>query len=472
MKRQMKSTGSGFAISDRRVITNAHCVADATSVMVRKHGSAEKILAKVEHVGHECDLAILTVQDDKFWEGIQPLELGGVPHLQDSVQVVGYPTGGDAICVTSGVVSRVEVQTYTHANGSLLAIQIDAAINSGNSGGPALRNGEVIGVAFETLKNADNIGYIIPTPVVRHFLEDIKRNGTYSGFPSLGCYWQAIESDFLRKSVQLPPGKTGVFVNKIQPLAAAKAALSPGDVLLSVNGVTIASDGTIPFRKAERVGFRYLISERFCGEVVKVGVLRNGKEMEVDVELSLVKPLVPVHLFDVFPSYYIFGGLVFVVLSQPYLRNEYGKDWETKAPVKLCALALDGELNQPDQHVVLLSQVLASEINVGYQLNMGNIVLSEFNGVKINNIKQLAALVESNNEPFAKFLLENEKVIVLDTAIAKSQTPNILRQHAIPAAMSVDIYEGLQPKKPMEDGMHTDKALEAQSSAREQAAFA
>ena len=100
-----------------------------------------------------------------------PLKLGGVPALQESVLVMGYPTGGDNTSVTSGVVSRVEVTQYVHAASHLMALQIDAAINAGHSGGPALKGDDVVvGVAFQNLPSADNIGYIIPTPVVNRFL--------------------------------------------------------------------------------------------------------------------------------------------------------------------------------------------------------------------------------------------------------------------------------------------------------------
>jgi S1-C subfamily serine protease len=106
------STGSGFAVEGRRLVTNAHCVADSTHCQVRKHGEAVKFTAKVAAVSHECDLALLTVEDDAFWEGLEALPLGEIPQLQDAVTVVGYPTGGDNISVTGGVVSRVDFQQY------------------------------------------------------------------------------------------------------------------------------------------------------------------------------------------------------------------------------------------------------------------------------------------------------------------------------------------------------------------------
>lgn len=114
MQRQTQSTSSGFVISGRRIITNAHSVEHFTVVSVKKRGSDRKFIAKVLAIGNECDLALLTVEDDDFWVDIEPLTFGSLPELQASVIVVGYPIGGENISVTAGVVSRVEIQEYTH----------------------------------------------------------------------------------------------------------------------------------------------------------------------------------------------------------------------------------------------------------------------------------------------------------------------------------------------------------------------
>lgn len=157
-KSQRESMGSGFVIHGRKILTNAHVVADHSFVLVRKHGSPNKYRAQVKAVGHECDLALLIVDSHEFWDGMLPLEFGDIPFLQQAVAVVGYPQGGDTISVTKGVVSRVEPTQYVHGASQLMAIQIDAAINPGNSGGPAIMGNKVAGVAFQNLSGAENIG--------------------------------------------------------------------------------------------------------------------------------------------------------------------------------------------------------------------------------------------------------------------------------------------------------------------------
>eukprot|EP00798_Chlamydomonas_sp_ICE-L_P005850 gene5850-6136_t len=174
----MSSTSSGFVVSEggkMYLLTNAHSVEYFTQVKVKRRGDDRKFLAQVKSIGVDCDVALLDVESEEFWEGVEPLQFGPLPRLQDAVAVVGYPIGGDTQSVTAGVVSRIEVTDYSHGSTDLLAIQIDAAINGGNSGGPALVGEDV-----------ENVGYVIPALVVNHFLTDYERTGSFSGFPSIG----------------------------------------------------------------------------------------------------------------------------------------------------------------------------------------------------------------------------------------------------------------------------------------------
>jgi S1-C subfamily serine protease len=158
---------------------------------------AKKYTARVETVSHECDLAVLRVDDDAFFSGVQPLALGDLPRMGDKVAVYGFPKGGDELCITEGVVSRVEYQYYAHSRAYLLACQIDAAINPGSSGGPVVRDGKIVGVAFQSLRSGDNIGYMVPVPRIQHFLKTLSMENTmvYRVWPSRYRRWKIRASD-------------------------------------------------------------------------------------------------------------------------------------------------------------------------------------------------------------------------------------------------------------------------------------
>ncbi|KAJ4826324.1 Protease Do-like 9 [Turnera subulata] len=440
-KRQYSSSSSGFVIGGRRVLTNAHSVEHYTQVKLKKRGSDTKYLATVLAIGTECDIALLTVSDDEFWEGVSPVDFGELPALQDAVTVVGYPIGGDTISVTSGVVSRIEILSYVHGSTELLGLQIDAAINSGNSGGPAFNDkGECVGIAFQSLKHddAENIGYVIPTPVIKHFIRDYEKSGAYTGFPLLGIEWQKMENPDLRTAMGMKTDQKGVRIRRIDPTAPESKVLKPSDIILSFDGVDIANDGTVPFRHGERIGFSYLISQKYTGDSAAIKVLRNSETLNFDIKLSTHRRLIPPHVKGKPPSYYIIAGFVFTTVSVPYLRSEYGKEYEYEAPVKLLDKLLHSMPQSPDEQLVVVSQVLVADINIGYEDIVNTQVLA-FNGKPVKNLKSLANMVENCNDEFLKFDLEYDQIVVLRTKTAKEATVDILTTHCIPSAMSEDL---------------------------------
>ena len=206
------STGSAVVIGPGLLLTGAHVVANATFLQVQKLSHPDKAIARVRAVSHDCDLALLEViEPPGFLDDIEPAEVGDMPRLRDEVAVVGYPVGGEEISITEGVVSRIEVQRYSHSQRHLLAVTVDAAINAGNSGGPVFGDGKVVGIAFQKLTGVDNIGEMVPPPIIRAFLEGVK-TGKSPEIPALGITTQNLENPLLRKQLGLAESERGVVV--------------------------------------------------------------------------------------------------------------------------------------------------------------------------------------------------------------------------------------------------------------------
>ena len=144
--KQQAHTGTGFAIDNRRIMTNTHVADNCLRIRLKKHGSSKRYAAKCVALSPDVDLALVEVTEDadEFWSDIVPVHFNReLPYLQSLVNVIGYPAGGNTICVTEGVISRVDCSNYRDSQGasfanpgSAIRIQIDAAINPGNSGGP------------------------------------------------------------------------------------------------------------------------------------------------------------------------------------------------------------------------------------------------------------------------------------------------------------------------------------------------
>ncbi|KAI3460841.1 hypothetical protein Pfo_017504 [Paulownia fortunei] len=448
-QRQYTSTGSAFMIGEGKLLTNAHCVEHDTQVKVKRRGDDTKYVAKVLARGVECDIALLSVESKEFWEGAEPLHLGKLPNLQDAVTVVGYPLGGETISVSKGVVSRIEVTSYAHGSSELLGIQIDAAINPGNSGGPAFNDqGECIGVAFQVYRSdeAENIGYVIPTTVVSHFLEDYERNGKYTGFPCLGVLLQKLENLALRACLNVPSNE-GVLVRKVEPTSHASNVLKESDVIVSFDDVRVGCEGTVPFRSTERIAFRYLISQKFTGGVSELGIIRGGKFMKVQVVLNHRVHLVPYHIEGGRPSYLIVAGLVFTPLSESLIEEEC----EDSIGLKLLTKARYSMARFKGEQIVILSQVLANEENIGYE-DMSNEQASQIclslkcfcsalNGTWIRNIHHLAHLVDSCKDKYLVFEFEDNFLVVLERESALAASTSILKGYGIPSERSSDLLD-------------------------------
>lgn len=194
----------------------------------------------------------------------------------------------------------------------LPAIQVDAAINSGSSGGPALKYGAVVGVAFMSASDLENVGYIIPLAVVQRFLQDFERGkGMPSGIPDLGIEGQLLENPTMREYFKVK--ETGVLVTKVHPFMNVSHQVFPGDVLISLDDHEIGEDGTVSLAgSVDRVFFNYVVVMKYPGGTIKVGVSRNGTKMELNVTLETYPELVPLHLFDKPVTYVSTGTIVSV----------------------------------------------------------------------------------------------------------------------------------------------------------------
>jgi S1-C subfamily serine protease len=442
-KAQSSSTSTGFAIrgpkGQKWLLTNAHSVENHAVVQVRRRGGEEKFVAEVLCEGPDCDLALLSVEDKRFWEGLKPLSFSKEPpRLREEVTTLGYPIGGDSFCVTKGVVSRMDLTPYSHGAYRLLALQIDAAINPGNSGGPVVRSDDscCLGIAFQSLKDGqtENIGYVIPAEIAQHFIQQYVRFGKYTGFGYVGFSYQRLENPTLRSAIKMPKGESGVMVKKIDKIAPAFNVLKTGDIICKVLGKSIANDGTLPFLDGERINFNHEVQRRYVGEKVAFNILRDGKTKKVEVETMLKSPMVPLAV-PRRPEYLIVGGIVFVPLTAPFLRCEYGEEYELDAPVRLVHHLQTGEREKPGQQVVLVSQILASQLTIGYT-ELKNIQVCKFNGEPVHNLNELAKQVKKCTSEYLRFELVDHDQLILNTKEAKAALAEILKKNMISSPMS------------------------------------
>ena len=425
------STSTGFIVDGNRILTNAHAVLSNRFLQVRKEGEAKKYKASVEFISEEYDLALIKVDEPGFFNGTVPLKFSGIPMNRDKVAIYGYPMGGDKLSITEGIVSRIEHSKYTLTTEKFLIGQTDAAINPGNSGGPVISKGKVVGVAFSGLLGADNIGYFIPTPIVEHFLNDIK-DGNYDGMPKLGIIWSELESPSHRKMLGVENTSTGILIKKIKKNSPLENMLKKGDVLLKLDNYSIEYDGTVEFRKNERTDFNYVVQSKNFGELLRYEIMRDKKKITGEVKLT--KDRIPFDLiknssFEEPPTYFIYGGLIFEPLTDIYINN---------SPIKLPEDIDSIQGFQDKKELVVLVRVLSDDVNIGYN-NYYDAIITKINGKSYEDFKDFVKIVKSSKAKFMKFEDMDGNEIVLDTQQVEERNSEIFQNYSIDKEMSADI---------------------------------
>lgn len=436
-----QSSGSGAIIDGHRILTNAHVVANASYVQVQKHNDPVRYLARVDFVSHPSDLALLTVDDERFFEDTPALAIGELPETNTEVYVLGYPVGGRTLSVTKGILSRVEQQVYAHSGEFLLAGQIDAAINPGNSGGPVIVDGRIAGVVMQSVAGSrtEALGYFVPPEIVRHMLVDAA-DGVFDGFPDLGFRTQDLESPAAKRAYGLEEEQSGVLVIKVFEDSPAHGVLQENDVLLSIDGFDIAGDSSIRIHRSLQADYKHAVDLKQIGDPVPLMLSRNGEVHSVQLTAARREhsySLVRGEEFDAVPEYYIYGGILFVPLNMNLIKR-WGPDWNRSAPVNL--LSARSEWRSPErQEAVVALQVLAADVNLGYH-DLRNWVVDTVNGVPVRDFEQFTRQLRDNADDFVVFRSQNGYQVVIDHDQALDSESAILNQYRIPASFSDELF--------------------------------
>ena len=423
--------GSGVVVAPGRILTCAHCVADATHIRVRKNNEDSLYQGALEFVDNDCDLALVRVEDPSFMHGVTPMSIGETPALQDMVVAVGYPLGGDGISFTRGIVSRIEDIRYSHSLSRLLGIQVDSAINPGNSGGPVIDAStlEIVGIAFQGRDDGESLGYIIPPEIIRHFFKDIE-DGRVDGFPQSPFNCSGLESEGARRYLGMAPGQSGLAIDNVAA-AIGTNSVQKGDVLLEIDGRTVANNGNIRIDGNARRSYAYPIYLRQIGESVPAKVLRNGQVLDVSFPAVRKALRTRPFMYGKKPDYYLLGGYVFSTLSLDFLRLDVSFHDDVLA-----------ERTDPDDEAVVITDVLADSATEGY-LGLGGSLVRSVNGVKVRNLRQFIDIVENCNDEFLRVMLDRDEEydspVYFDLRLLREATPRILERYDIPADRSKDL---------------------------------
>jgi len=442
-------TASGVVIEGKRILTNAHVVLNSSQVQIQANQAGDKISATVVGVAPGIDLAVLKLDDESFFKTHAPINRAtALPGIKDPVLAYGFPTGGNALSITKGIISRIEFVPYNYPV-SGLRIQIDAAINPGNSGGPAIAGDKMIGLAFSHLDQAQNIGYIIPNEEVDLFLKDIA-DGHYDGKPAMLDELQTLENPALRAFLKVDKSVEGIVVHR-PDLTNSSSPLKEWDVITKIAGTPIDDQGMIKLGTDKRVNFQYLIQKVAKNNKVDLTIVRENKAMDVQLPVPNDRHNLMSDLHGEYPSYFVYGPLVFsraTIQFLGFMRNNPGiMSSLGYIGSPLITRLGDTPSAEREELVVISSPFFPHKLAAGYSNQSAGVIYS-VNGIQVHSLKHLVALLRDLQDEFVVFEFDHRdgEALVFPRKETVAATEEILTDNGVRAQGSADMMEVWQTK--------------------------
>jgi len=437
-------SGSGVVIEGHRILTNAHVVNYASDVQIQANQAGDKISATVEAIAPGIDLAVLKLDDDTFFDTHPALARAKtLPGIKDAVLAYGFPEGGSGLSITKGIVSRVEFAPYNFPVDGL-RIQIDAAINPGNSGGAAVVGDKMIGLTFSRLNDAENIGYIIPSEEIDLFLKDIA-DGHYDGKPGMYDQLQTLENPALRAFLKLPANVAGMVVHQPYRTDAAYP-LKEWDVITRIGDTPVDDQGMIRLGDDLRVCFEYAIQHLATNGTVPLTIVRAGRELKINLPVSADYPRLIPALNGEYPSYFIYGPLVFSAATDDYLGSVLRSKYAAAVLARFSASSsplVTRITDQPafpgEQLVVIASPFFPHKLSEGYSNPRAQVVKS-VNGIRVKNLNHLVEILRDAKTEFITIACDSRfsETMVFPRAQMVAATDAILTDNGVRAQGSPD----------------------------------
>jgi len=300
-----------------------------------------------------------------------------------------------------------------------------------------MQEDKVVGVAFQGFRGdvAQNVGYMIPTPVIRRFLKDVE-DGKYDHYVDIAIRWMPLENPAMRKYLGRPNDGRGVVVTDVFSEGSSDGRLRPGDVLLAIDGYPIESDGSVRL-EGKPVQLEEIVERKFAGNEVQLEVWRDGK-----VE-SVIVPLKPADMFSMYeilyeppPRYVLYGGLVFQPLTANLMAVLAGGA-DLRLRQKYTMFATD-QLYRETPEPVILSSVLPDASNV-YLRGLAGQIVREINGKRIRTLMDVEPALEANGERTVIRFEGDARPAVLKREEVDRATPRIMAQYGIGEVSRTDV---------------------------------
>ena len=340
---------------------------------------------------------------------------------------MGFPAGGAGLAISRGQVSRIDYAPYNDLTEGL-RIQVDAVAGPGNSGGPALVNGKMVGLVFRRMQNA---GLIIPNEEIDAFLEDVK-DGHYDGKPRVTDHFQTLVNEALRKKLGMKRSDRGIMV-QTPGRTVASNPLCENDVVTRIGTADIDNEGMVDFEGGLRLPFSALVPRLEKNGRVPVRLIRSGKPMELSMIATreddrLIKPY-----RGQYPHYFVHGPLVFSTVIDEAVSTYAQSNPLVMAGSPLLARDGDRVAFPGEELIVVTAPMLVHPMTRGYSDPFGYVV-KDVDGVPIKNLCQLVEVIRDGKGEYLtiRFRGDYSETLVFPRKAMEEATRELMAENGIP----------------------------------------
>ena len=425
----------GVVVAGHLVLTTAQILSDATLIELEALGRNHPITPRVVAVDPSVDLALLAIDDLEMKAELSPVAVA--PRTPTSGALWTVRWSDEQLEVAASRIRRFVVRESFRGSLNHVFMLAQTDISGGGWSEPVFDGDQLVGLTAN--QDAERRARIIPAEILGAFLRRARDPAHYPGFPNLELSWQMLENPAAAGYFGVGEAPRGVLLHEVPWGSSGCGGLEPMDVLVSLDGNEIASDGTYAHAYLGRLRFEQIIQDGHeVGDAVPARVIRGGREQDVRLVLrraDLGMDLIPEENPEEPPPYLVAGGLVFQELDGSYLAS-WGKNWRQEAPARLVAmLSLQGSAQtRARRRVVVLASVLPLEYTIGYQ-DLGNLAVERINDVEVDSIPDVASALAAPGGDFhvVEFLPGPvPRKLVLDAAGLEAATREAMTRYSVP----------------------------------------
>jgi hypothetical protein len=422
---------TGLVLAEHQILTTADELYDRTLVRLQKGGRGRWWIGEVSWIDYYANLALITTSAEEFWQELKPGELGGTVPDDGTLQILRWREGNLEN-------RRAEFTQFTVRDGQLAAInqpvlETDSDIQNAGWSEIITANSHAVGI----LSSQDGrMCTAIPAAFIQNILA-ARKQGRYHGLGYFHFYWQGSQNLASLARLKLPGEPRGVIVSSVPDRPdSCQQVIRPQDVILSVDGFSLDIQGDYDDPEYGNIMLENLATRnKWAGDEVKMTIWRDNKMTNIAYQLPKFEysvALVPAATYDQDPEYLILGGLVFQPLTDSYLQS-WGSDWRRRSPFRLNYYHNE----QPTKErpaLVLMSQVLPDDYNIGYQ-EQRCLVVDKVNGQSISRLSDLRQAIEKPVNGFHVIQLVQsdslQKIVLSAGSSEKEATSRILKRYGI-----------------------------------------